>query len=77
MSICCGGSLGSLTLNFQQREDLTRNALKNLCADVPDIIVTACPLCRSTLRRYADRPVLDIAEVVDRFAVNGGLERSA
>lgn len=77
MSICCGGSLGSLTLDFQQREDMTRNALKNLCADVPDIIVTACPLCRSTLRRYADRPVLDISEVVDRFAVARGLERSA
>ncbi len=66
MSICCGGSLGSLTLGFDKREDLTRNALNNLTVNDPDTIVTACPLCKSTFARYADRPVEDIAETVDK-----------
>ena len=67
-SICCGGSLGSLTLSFAQREPITRASLENLCAESPDRIVTACPLCRSTFARYADRPVEDIAEVLDSAA---------
>ena len=66
MSICCGGSLGSLTLGFDKREDMTRNALHNLTEGDPDTIVTACPLCKSTFALYADRPVEDIAETVDR-----------
>ena len=63
-SICCGGSLGSLTLGFDKRKALTENALSNLTAADPDVIVTACPLCRSTFTRYSDRPVKDIAEII-------------
>ena len=66
LAICCGGSLGSLTLGFYKREDMTRNALANLTADKPDTIVTACPLCKTTFGLYADRPVEDIAETVDK-----------
>lgn len=64
-SICCGGSLGSLTLGFDKRKALTENALANLTIASPDAIVTACPLCRSTFNRYSDIPVKDIAEIVD------------
>lgn len=64
-SICCGGSLGSLSLSFQQREAMTRKALENLTAGGPDAIATACPLCLSTFARYSSIPVRDIAEVVD------------
>ena len=64
-ALCCGGSLGSLTLGFDKRKALTDNALKNLTSNSPDEIITACPLCRSTFYRYSDRPVKDIAELVD------------
>lgn len=64
-SVCCGGSLGSLTLGFDKRKPLTENALANLTAGSPDAIVTACPLCQSTFGRYSDRPVKDIAQIVD------------
>ena len=40
------------------------NALHNLTANDPETIVTACPLCRSTFARYADRPVEDLSEVL-------------
>ncbi|MCQ2145355.1 MAG: (Fe-S)-binding protein [Bacteroidales bacterium] len=68
-SICCGGSIGSLTLGFDKRQAMTENALRNLTSGNPDGIVTACPLCRSTFARYADRPVEDIAEIVDKKMV--------
>ncbi len=64
-SICCGGSLGSLTLDFKQREDMTKAALTNLCASKADAIATACPLCKATFARYSDRPVKDLAEIID------------
>ena len=69
-SICCGGSVGSLSLGFDKRKALTENALNNLTVASPDIIVTACPLCLSTFSRYADRKVEDIAETVDRNTSN-------
>lgn len=65
-SICCGGSLGSLTLGYAQREDITRNSLKNLTTGSPDAIATACPLCLNTFSHYSDRPVQDIAEILDK-----------
>ena len=70
-SICCGGSLGSLTLGFDKRRAMTENALSNLVAASPDRIVTACPLCLDTFARYSDRPVEDIAQVVDRASGYG------
>ena len=63
-SICCGGSVGSISLGFDKRKALTENALANLTVASPDVIVTACPLCKSTLSRYASSPVRDIAEVI-------------
>ena len=65
-SICCGGSLGSLTLSFDKRRAITVNALANLTECNPDAIVTACPLCRTTFNRHSDIPVNDIAELVNR-----------
>ena len=65
MSICCGGSLGSLSLSYEKRKDITLNSLKNLQAGDPDEIVTACPLCQSTFSKYSDAPVLDIAQLID------------
>ena len=68
-SVCCGGSLGSLTLSFAKREKITRAALENLYTSKADAIATACPLCTATFARYADRPVRDLAEIVDRQTV--------
>ena len=65
-SICCGGSLGSLSLSDDQRRRLTENALSNLTVASPDAVVTACPLCKSTFNRYSGVPVMDIAEIIVR-----------
>ena len=65
-SVCCGGSLGSLTLSFAKREKITKASLENLYTSKADAIATACPLCTATFARYADRPVRDLAEIVDQ-----------
>ena len=64
-SICCGGSLGSITLSYDKRKDITLRSIDNLCAGSPDAIVTACPLCLNTFGHYADLPVKDLATVLD------------
>ncbi len=63
-SICCGGSVGSLTLRYEDREPITRGALDNLTANNPEQIVTACPLCLKTFGRYSSVPVKDFAEII-------------
>jgi len=63
-SVCCGGSVGSLTLRYEDREPITRGAVDNLTANNPEQIVTACPLCLKTFGRYAPVPVRDFAEIL-------------
>lgn len=69
-SICCGGSLGSLSLDFEHREKITRASLENLYASNADAIATACPLCMATYSRYSDRPVKDLAQIIDEQTID-------
>ena len=63
-SVCCGGSVGSLTLRYEDREPITRASIDNLTANNPEQIVTACPLCLKTFGRYAPVPVKDFAQML-------------
>lgn len=63
-SICCGGSLGSLTLNYEDRTKITQGSLKALVYNNPDKIITACPLCLKTFKDQSNVPVIDIAQAV-------------
>ena len=63
-SLCCGGSVGSLTLRYEDRVPITRAAVDNLMAAQPERIVTACPLCMKTFGRFAPVPVVDFAQVL-------------
>ena len=64
MSVCCGGSIGSLTMTMEERDEITRNSIKDLTLNQPDEIVTACPLCLKTFARLSPVEVKDIAEIV-------------
>lgn len=64
-SLCCGGSLGSLTLNHYDRTKITQAAVRDLMTESPDAIVTACPLCLKTFGEQSPVPVRDFAEIVD------------
>ncbi len=63
-SVCCGGSLGSLTLGYRDRWQVTEGSVETLMANNPDEIVTACPLCYKTFGEKSPVPVKDIAEIV-------------
>ena len=63
-SICCGGSLGSLTLDNKDRGKIAESSINNLTAENPQSIVTACPLCYRSFREKSPIPVKDFAEVV-------------
>ncbi len=63
-SLCCGGSLGNLKLNSGQRRKIASDTLQNLILSGPEIVATACPLCKKTLASVSDTKVSDIAEIV-------------
>ncbi len=63
-SLCCGGSVGDLSMNHSERTVIRDEALKVLLASQPDILVTACPLCKKTFDNGTEAVVMDIAEVV-------------
>ncbi len=65
-SICCGGSLGSLTLDARDRAKITESSVANLLADNPQTIVTACPLCLKTFSESVPESVQvkDFAEIL-------------
>lgn len=64
-SICCGGSIGSITLSHEERIHITDGAVADLMANNPEVIVTACPLCMKTFSPRSDKKVKDLAEVVN------------
>ena len=64
MSVCCGGSIGSLTMSMEERDEITKNSIRDLTLNQPDEIVTACPLCLKTFARLSPIEVKDIAEIV-------------
>ncbi|MDO9255584.1 MAG: heterodisulfide reductase-related iron-sulfur binding cluster [Bacteroidales bacterium] len=63
-SLCCGGSIGDLAMNAIQRNVIRDNALNILCQSRPDVLVTACPLCKKTFDSGNTIVVKDIAELV-------------
>ncbi len=62
-SLCCGGSLADFYLNENDRVKIARNAYVQLIND-EDYLITSCPLCKKTFQKVADKPVLDIAEII-------------
>lgn len=64
-SLCCGGSLANTYITPEQRSRVASDTVAAYAAYQPDIIVTACPLCKKTFGKKSTAiPVKDIAEVV-------------
>ena len=63
-SLCCGGSLGMFTMTKDQRDKITKEALENLLESSPDVITTACPLCKKTFAKFSPVDVMDVSEIV-------------
>lgn len=64
-SLCCGGSLANTHITPTQRTKLSTDALHTYLSYQPDLLVTACPLCKKTFSKSENPvPVKDIAEIV-------------
>jgi Fe-S oxidoreductase len=63
-SLCCGGSLGNLTIRSEERERIQKTTAEILMHPDPDCIATACPMCKRSIGQFAHKPVKDIAELV-------------
>lgn len=64
MSLCCGGSLGNLTLSSGKRALIAADAARALTLSSPDELITACPLCKKTFSQATGTKVSDVAELV-------------
>lgn len=64
MSLCCGGSLGNLTLSSGKRAMIAADAVRTLTLCSPDELITACPLCKKTFAQVTKTKISDIAELV-------------
>jgi Fe-S oxidoreductase len=63
-ALCCGGSLANIILSQQQRSKIARDVVSELTVNNPEILATACPLCKKTLSNASGTKVLDISEIV-------------
>jgi Fe-S oxidoreductase len=61
---CCGGSLGNLKIKQHERDLIRQQAVSDYLSYSPDVLVTACPLCKKTFGRSTDVKVMDISEIV-------------
>lgn len=63
-SLCCGLNLGNTVISLDQQSTIRNTALDNLTAPNPDVIATACPMCKKAFKHGTDANVKDIAEIV-------------
>jgi Fe-S oxidoreductase len=63
-SLCCGGSLANMKISSKSRRDVALDAARALTRNNPDILATACPLCKKTFSGVTETRVQDISEIV-------------
>jgi Fe-S oxidoreductase len=63
-SLCCGGSLGNMKISSKNKHKIACDAASELTKDNPDILATACPLCKKTFSSATQTKVADISEIV-------------
>jgi Fe-S oxidoreductase len=75
-SLCCGGSLANLKIGSQQRRQIAKNAVSELTKAAPDILATACPLCKKTFAAVTETRVADLSEIVSEALIVPSVKRS-
>ena len=63
-SLCCGGSLANIMLDSQKKTIIAADVVKKLTEGNPEILATACPLCKKTFSKVSETEVRDIAEII-------------
>ncbi|HOZ29394.1 MAG TPA: (Fe-S)-binding protein [Bacteroidales bacterium] len=63
-SLCCGGSLSNAVIELETQIKIRNHALEVLTESKPEILATACPLCKKSFVHGNKAKVMDIAEIV-------------
>lgn len=63
-SLCCGGSLANLKIDHRKKKIIAKDAAAKMTMSNPDVLATACPLCKKSFADVTPVRVLDIAEIV-------------
>jgi len=72
--LCCGGSLGGPGLTLATRRAVARGAMNDLSAGKPDVLITACPLCKKSFSPVSDIPVMDFSESVAQCLIEQSVQ---
>lgn len=68
-ALCCGGSLANQCLSEQNKQNIARDTVAKLTVNNPEVLATACPMCKKTLGAVSAVKVVDIAELVAKQMV--------
>lgn len=63
-ALCCGGSLSNTKIQMNERNQIREKATEEYLTYRPDILATACPLCKKTFAKSRQLVVHDISEIV-------------
>lgn len=63
-SICCGGSIANLTIEPEVRKAIGQLEIDNAINKNATCVVTSCPLCKRSLAKLTNLPVMDISETL-------------
>jgi Fe-S oxidoreductase len=63
-SLCCGGSLANTKISSLNRKKIAFDTANELTKNNPEILATACPLCKKTFTPVTNTRVADISEIV-------------
>jgi Fe-S oxidoreductase len=64
-SYCCGFNLGNTSIDTHEQKKIRDAALQNLLKKKPDMIATACPMCKKAFMHGTNLLVRDIAEIIN------------
>jgi Fe-S oxidoreductase len=62
---CCGGSLANIKIQMNERNQIRDKAINEYLSYQPDMLATACPLCKKTFAKSREIRVFDIAEIIN------------
>jgi Fe-S oxidoreductase len=76
-SLCCGGSLANMKISTRDKKKIALDAANELTKNKPDIIATACPLCKKSFSSVTATRVADISEIVAEALVGKSVKRNS
>jgi len=75
-SLCCGGSLANMKISSKNKRKIAQDAAIELTMNNPDILATACPLCKKTFSGVTETRVADISEIVAEALIVSPLKKN-